>query len=95
MRTFVSSTLTETPSERRQLKVDAQSRLLEKLDSRDGPSAQAAISAARCEIDLSPGSVAFPLSLRAELIFIRANVNAVNVRTATISSRSEKDLAAD
>jgi hypothetical protein len=51
-----------TPNCRRQLKVDAQSALVAKLSSRDSPSAIAEIIAARCEMDLSPGSTIEPFT---------------------------------
>src|SRR5437667_6025386 len=54
-----------TPSTRRQARVLAQSAPVEKFSSRVVPSAMAASIAYRCEIDLSPGRVNFPATLRA------------------------------
>ncbi len=45
----------ETPKSRRQESVEAQSRAVEKFEISDGPWASAAIKAARCEMELSPG----------------------------------------
>jgi len=45
----------ETPRSRRQASVEAQSAAVEKFEISVLPSASAAISAARCDIDLSPG----------------------------------------
>ena len=53
------------PSERKQLRVDAQSRAVEKFEISDLPRARAAMSAARWEIDLSPGNRSRPLIERA------------------------------
>ena len=52
--------------------VDAQSRAVEKFVISVLPEASAAMSAARCEIDLSPGNFIRPLITRAgaSLIFI-------------------------
>jgi hypothetical protein len=49
-----------TPRPRRHASVDAQSAALEKLRTRVSPSAIAPMSAARCEMDLSPGRVNVP-----------------------------------
>ena len=50
----------ETPSCRRQERVEAQSWAVEKFKISDLPEASAAIRAARCEIDLSPGMRRLP-----------------------------------
>jgi hypothetical protein len=60
----------EIPRERRQARVDAQSRAVEKFEISDLPRANAAISAARWEIDLSPGNRSRPLIERAEVSFM-------------------------
>ena len=51
-----------TPRACRQPSVALQSCAVEKFSSRDSPSANAAIIAARCEIDLSPGKRSSPTS---------------------------------
>jgi hypothetical protein len=60
----------ETPSARKQLRVDAQSCAVEKFEISDFPRASAAIRAARCEIDLSPGNRNRPFIDRAGLSFM-------------------------
>ena len=55
----------EMPSDRKQPRVEAQSRAVEKFEISDPPRAIAAISAARCEMDLSPGKRNRPLIERA------------------------------
>ena len=67
--------VTITPSCSRHVSVDAQSRLVEKFVSCDVPSATPAISAARCEMDLSPGRRMDPLTRRTGQIFMRRNLN--------------------
>ena len=51
--------------------VDAQSRAVEKLEISELPDARAAMSAARCEIDLSPGRAIRPLNFRVGVNFIQ------------------------
>src|SRR5439155_19542972 len=57
----------DTPSRRRQFRVDRQSAPGAKLCSREGPWASAAKSAYRCAIDLSPGTFTRPRRQRAGL----------------------------
>lgn len=57
----------EIPSDRKQPSVEAQSRAVEKFEISVLPWARAAISAARCEMDLSPGKRNRPLIERAGL----------------------------
>ena len=67
--TRAPSRSTLTPSPRRQPSVEAQSAASEKLPMRVSPSAIAPRIAARCEMDLSPGSVNVPRTDRAGSIF--------------------------
>ena len=60
----------ETPSERRHFNVEPQSRAVEKFEISELPRASAAMSAARCEMDLSPGNRNRPLIERAGVSFI-------------------------
>src|SRR5439155_17776760 len=62
--------LTTTPKDSRHLSVDAQSTPDAKFPIRVPPIASAAIIAARCEIDLSPGSAIVPRREVAGRIFI-------------------------
>jgi hypothetical protein len=75
MVTVFPDLVTITPSCSRHFKVDSQSRLVEKFMSLDGPSATPAISAARCEIDLSPGRLIDPFMRRTGRIFMQGNLN--------------------
>ena len=69
-RTLLPFCSIETPSSRRHKSVEAQSLLVEKPEICEVPFASAAIIAARCESDLSPGMQARPFILRAGLILI-------------------------
>ena len=71
------------PSARKQLRVDAQSCAVEKFEISDLPRASAAMSAARWEIDLSPGNRSRPFIELAGFSFMRS----VNVRDATLESK--------
>src|ERR1041384_1488207 len=73
----------ETPSSLRQATVEPQSAPVEKLVISERPSARAAIRAARCEIDLSPGSRSRPWIERAGVSLM---VSAY-VRQATLGRR--------
>jgi hypothetical protein len=64
------SLITGTPNACKQLKVEAQSWLVEKFSNSDVPVAIAARIAARCDIDLSPGSDIEPRILLAGFIRI-------------------------
>lgn len=75
MVTLFGDLLTPTPSCSRQARVDWQSRLVEKFCNCDGPSAIPAMSAARCEIDLSPGRRIVPLMRLAGATFMVGNLN--------------------
>src|SRR5205085_3572868 len=68
--TVWSSLLTLTPRDSRQPSVDSQSTLDAKFPIRVSPIAMAANIPARCEIDLSPGSVIVPPREVAGRIFI-------------------------
>ena len=64
----------ETPSEVRQETVVAQSAPVAKLEMVELPSARAAMIAARCEMDLSPGRRTCPTMRRAGRILIAAMI---------------------
>jgi hypothetical protein len=70
MRTVVPSFSTPTPSDDRQDKVTAQSAAVEKFSNVETPSASEAINAARCEIDLSPGTELVPFKRLADAILM-------------------------
>jgi hypothetical protein len=70
----------ETPSARKQATVDAQSRAVEKFAISELPDARAAMSAARWDIDLSPGSCKRPLIRRAGVSFMMS----IDVRSRTL-----------
>jgi len=72
----------EIPSERKQPRVDAQSCAVEKFEISELPRASAAISAARCEMDLSPGNRSRPFIKRAGFSLMLS----ANVREATYES---------
>ena len=71
------------PSARKQLRVDAQSCAVEKFEISDLPRESAAMSAARWEIDLSPGNRSRPFIELAGFSFMQS----VNVRDATLESK--------
>jgi hypothetical protein len=73
MRTVVPSFSTTTPSADRQDKVAAQSAAVEKFSTVEKPSAREAINAARCEIDLSPGTEQVPFKRRADAILMASS----------------------
>ena len=59
-----------TPKSRRHVRVDAQSAAVEKFEISESPLASAAMSAARWEMDLSPGSWIRPVIRRAGASFM-------------------------
>src|SRR5829696_2265996 len=69
----------EMPRSRKQASVEAQSAAVEKFEISETPSASAAISAARCEIDLSPGNRRQPSTRRTGF----SRIMSANVLTAT------------
>jgi len=73
MRTVVPSFSTPTPSDDRQDKVAAQSAAVEKFSMVETLSASEAINAARCEIDLSPGTEQIPFKRRAGAILMASS----------------------
>ena len=70
MRTVVPSFSTATPNSDRQDKVAEQSAAVERFSMVEIPSAKEEINAARCEIDLSPGTEEVPCKRLADAILM-------------------------